>query len=133
MSDYLPAASASGALSLIADKGIGSVIEPLVKEIFLLDSRVAGTSHLEDRSVLETLHEGDKLTLRREADNEHDELAILLLAPDGKKVGYVPQQDNAVFARLLDAGKLLSAKVVSIEKKTEEFTLIRIAISLVDF
>jgi hypothetical protein len=33
------------------------------------------------------------------------------------KIGYVPKQDNAIFARLIDAGKFLFGKITSKEKK----------------
>lgn len=35
----------------------------------------------------------------------------------GVKIGYVPRQDNAIFARLMDAGKLLFGKITEKEKK----------------
>ncbi|MBR1640913.1 MAG: hypothetical protein IJ683_01080 [Butyrivibrio sp.] len=34
-----------------------------------------------------------------------------------KKLGYVPEKDNIVFARLMDAGKLLKAKITQINQK----------------
>jgi hypothetical protein len=33
------------------------------------------------------------------------------------KIGYVPKQDNVIFARLMDAGKVLFGRIVSKEKK----------------
>ena len=30
---------------------------------------------------------------------------------DGVKIGYIPQKDNIIFARLMDAGKLLLEKL----------------------
>ena len=36
---------------------------------------------------------------------------------NGVKIGYVPKQDNVIFARLMDAGKLLFGKITSKEKK----------------
>ena len=52
----------------------------------------------------------DVLTLHRE-ENKFDSNAILILNEDKKKLGYVPEKDNIVFARLMDAGKLLKAKI----------------------
>ena len=46
--------------------------------------------------------------------------------------GYVPEKDNIVFSRLMDAGKLLIARIKNIEEKGT-FTRIRIGICLVDF
>ena len=69
--------------------------------------------------------------MRRE-ESKFDDNAIILLAENGKKVGYVPEKDNIIFARLMDAGKLLSATVTDIEKKGT-FVQIKIGIYLVDF
>lgn len=118
-------------VSVIENKGLDSVIKPLSQEIHLFDSYVAGTTHLSDKSVLETIKIGDTLTLQRE-DNKFDSNAIIVLNGEKKKLGYVPEKDNIVFARLMDAGKLLIAKISKITQKGS-FTQISIAIYLVDF
>ena len=112
-------------------KEIGELLQPLIREIHLFDSFVAGTTHLSDPSVLEEIKVGDQLTLLRE-NNKFDSNAILILTADKKKLGYVPEKDNIIFARLLDAGKMLAAKIKGIEKKGS-FTKIAIGIYLVDF
>ena len=56
------------------------------------------------------------LTLQRE-DNKFDSNAILILNEDKKKLGYVPEKDNIVFARLMDVGKFLKAKITQISQK----------------
>lgn len=118
-------------VSVIEQHDITDILKPLVKEIHLFDSYVAGTTHLKDPSVLEEISEGEKLTLKRE-DNRYDKNAILVLDPDGRKLGYIPEKDNIVFARLMDAGKLLAARIRSITKKGS-FTQIKIGIYLIDF
>ena len=120
-----------GIVPLAEEKGIGELIKPLTTEIHLFDSFVAGTTHLKDRSVLREISVGSKLSLRRE-ENKFDDNAIMLLAENGKKVGYVPEKDNIIFARLMDAGKLLSATIIDMEIKGS-FMQIRIGIYLVDF
>ena len=115
----------------IDQQGLDTILKPLIREIHLFDSFVAGTTHLEDQSVLETIQTGDKRTLQREA-NKFDDNAILLLTEDRRKLGYVPEKDNFIFARLMDAGKLLAARIAKIEKKGS-FTQISIGIYLVDF
>ena len=73
--------------------------------------------------LYESLNEGDRVKLVREPDNPYDEYAIRIdteqddpigyLATDthalaeGVKLGYIPMKNNKVFARLMDAGKLL--------------------------
>ena len=113
-------------------KGIGDVLKPLIKEIHLFDTYIAGTTHLKDKTVLDEIEVGQKLTLKREI-NKFDEKAIMLITEGGKKVGYVPEKDNVIFSRLMDAGKLLSAKVTDIKERNHEFKQISIGIYLIDF
>ena len=80
---------------------------------------------------MEHVKAGDMLNLKHE-ENKFDDMAILVLNDAGQKMGYVPEKDNVVFARLLDAGKLLKAKVTGVEQKSS-FHMIRIGIYLVDF
>ncbi|WP_026519363.1 HIRAN domain-containing protein [Butyrivibrio sp. FCS006] len=120
-----------GVVSLVENHDLGDIIKPLVKDIHLFDSYVAGTTHLSDKSVLEDIEVGDVLMLQRE-DNKFDSNAILILDGQKRKLGYVPEKDNIVFARLMDAGKLLKAKITKIEKKGS-FTQISVGIYLVDF
>ena len=115
------------------EKGLGNLITPLVNEIHLFDTFIAGTTHLNDDSVLDEVSEGTTLTLRREGDNKYDSKAILLLAPSGKKIGYIPQKDNLIFSRLMDAGKLLTARITSISEQNPAYKRIGISIYLVDF
>ncbi len=106
--------------------------QPMIREIELFDTYVAGTGYLEDQSVLGVIRPGQKLTLLREAGNEHDRKAILVLTADGKKLGYVPRKDNTVFSRLMDAGKMLSARIMSITEKKNNMR-IDIKIYLLDY
>ena len=107
------------------------MLKPLIRDIHLFDTYVAGTTHLEDKSILNEIKTGDKLSLQREK-NKFDENAILIYTEDRKKLGYIPEKDNLIFARLMDAGKLLAAKIKKIDKKGS-FTQISIGIYLVDF
>ncbi len=118
-------------VSLISENGIGDLIKPLSREILLFGSYVAGTSYLDDDTVLEEIKTGDRLILQRE-DNRYDSKAILVLDEKKRKVGYIPEKDNLVFSRLMDAGKLLTAKIDRIEPRGS-FMQINISIYLVDF
>lgn len=120
-----------GVVSLIDNHELGEILKPLVREIYLFNSYVAGTTHLEDQSVLGEIKEEDDLLLQRE-DNRFDQNAILVLTNERRKLGDIPKKDNVVFARLMDAGKLLKAKITTIEHRGD-FTEIGIGIYLVDF
>lgn len=72
--------------------------------------RVAGTRYYAEAA--DRVSENVPLQLVREPANEHDALATMLLAPDGRQLGYVPKQYSAIVARHLDAGVSLSAVAV---------------------
>ena len=120
-----------GFVSLAEKQDLSEIIKPLTKEIHLFDTYIAGTSYLADKTVLSEAKTGDKLLLRRE-DNKFDNNAVMILAEDGRKLGYIPEKDNVVFARLMDAGKLLIARVARIDTHGD-FYQIAIGIYLVDF
>ena len=119
-------------VSLVTDNPLGELIKPLSHEILLFDSYVAGTTHIKDETVFDEIKVGDKLILQREPENRFDENAILVLDDKKRKLGYIPEKDNIVFARLMDAGKYLTAKVKYYEPKGA-FRQISIGIYLVDF
>ena len=118
-------------VSTIKDTDICAVIKPFIKEVHLFDSYVAGTTHLEDQTVLETIKIGDWLLLQRE-DNKFDSNAIMIFTESKRKLGYVPEKDNLIFARLMDAGKILKAKITDIAMKGS-LHQISVGIFLVDF
>lgn len=120
-----------GLISLSENNNLGNMIKPLMREIHLFDSFIAGTTHLSDPSVLQEITVGDKLSLMRE-DNKFDHNAILVLTNEKRKLGYIPEKDNTIFSRLMDAGKLLVAQITKIEKRGN-FYQISIGIYLVDF
>ena len=131
MGSELMTTNQNTAVSIIQHTDLGDIIKPLIREIHLFDTYIAGTTHLKDKTVLEDVKVDDRLFLQRE-DNEYDKNAILVLNAEKKKLGYVPEKDNIVFSRLMDAGKKLTAKIKEIKPKSEHFTVINIGIYLVD-
>ena len=119
-------------VALMTDHSLGDLIKPLSHEILLFGSYIAGTSYIDDQTIYDELKAEDKLALKREPDNRFDENAILVLDGKGRKLGYIPEKDTLVFARLMDAGKFLTAKMTDIDKDTP-FVRINIDIFLVDF
>lgn len=109
----------SGLLGLLhGNNGEKSIPKPFERDIFLFDTYVAGTTHIEGIEELEPyLKADDRLEFFREPDNEYDNQAIVIKIVDGVKIGYVPKQDNVIFARLMDAGKLIFGTITSKEKK----------------
>ena len=103
---------------LHCNNGELTIPKPFERDIFLFDTYVAGTTHIVGIEELEPhLNIDDRLEFFREPDNQYDKQAIVIKTIDGVKIGYVPKQDNVIFARLMDAGKLVFAKITSKEKK----------------
>mgnify|MGYP000371503674 CR=1 FL=1 len=90
------------------DKG---ALKPFAREIMLIKCHIAGTSYRDVKKVEPTLQPGDFLVLKREPNNPHDALAIMILSESGHHLGYVPRLKNEALARLMDAGKLLFGKI----------------------
>ena len=97
-------------IALLDQKELSDVIKPLSKEIHLFDSFVSGVLNIKDPVIFKELKEGQKLILQRE-DSKFDSNAINIYTENKIKIGYVPEKDNVVFARLMDAGKLLYGTV----------------------
>ena len=112
-----------------SENKLSDLIKPLVKEIHLFDTFIAGTSYI-DKQLLDKLKVDDKLSLQRE-NTKYDSQAILVLNDNKEKIGYIPEEDNIIFSRLMDAGKLLTAKINSINIKSDWYK-IKIKIYLMD-
>lgn len=103
---------------LFGNKSGLALPQPYERDIFLFDIYVTGTTHIENiEAIASSLHERDKLVFYREPDNPHDPQAIRIETINKEKIGYVPQQDNVIFSRLMDAGKALFGEVMSKEMR----------------
>jgi hypothetical protein len=86
---------------------------PFSQPIALYRTRIAGTTHIADIAELATgLLCGNRLTLRLEKHNRLDPNATVVLDSTGRKLGYLPCDENEIIANLLRAGKHLYAQVV---------------------
>ena len=96
--------------------GNSSLTMPFTREISLLECHIAGTNFRPDIGEIEpNLTAGAQLKLQREPRNEFDESAIAIYDANNYHLGYIPKTKNEVLAKLLDAGKSLSAKLVAKE------------------
>lgn len=86
-------------------------LTPFAQEIELLNTEVAGTRYHQAAEHLDALGPGVELLLRRQPQNPHDALAVEVLSSDWIKLGYLPRQKNEPIARLMDAGKMLFARI----------------------
>lgn len=86
---------------------------PFTKEIMLIECSIAGTSHRDLKEIEPSLSAATLLPLKREPGNPHDPLAIMIFDEAGHHLGYIPRAKNEALARLMDAGKLLFARMES--------------------
>lgn len=109
----------NGLVGLMHSKnGELSIPKPFERDIFLFDICVAGTSYIKNIDQIEPhLSIDDRVEFFREPDNKYDNKAIVIKTMDGEKIGYIPRQDNVIFARLMDAGKLLFGRISKKEMK----------------
>lgn len=109
----MPANTSFPSLFHIANNG-QTLPMPFTREVFLLSCHVAGTNFRPEIAEIEpTFKIGAKFRLHREPQNKFDELAIAIYDANKNHLGFVPQAKNEVLARLLDAGKQLSAELVA--------------------
>ena len=110
--------SGTSLVELLKHNGEIEIPKPFERDIFLFDTFIAGTTHIEGMEELEPfINIGDKLDFFREPDNPYDKVAIVIKNKNGVKVGYVPKADNVIFSRLMDAGKLLFGQIEEKEMK----------------
>lgn len=93
----------------LEQNGLGNVIKPLIKEFLLLDVFVHGLT-FDPPPELSSLSVGDELTLKRER-MPYDEYTVSVLTNEGAYLGEVYELYNEILARLMDAGKILKARV----------------------
>jgi hypothetical protein len=82
--------------------------------LLVQESPLAGYRYASASEVWPLLSVGDPLELSREPDNPHDPNAIRV-EWRGRKLGYVPQRENAALAWGLERGEPLRARITRLE------------------
>lgn len=106
-------------------------LKPMSRDILLFTTKIGNTYKLKDKAPLLKLVVGEKLYFKR-AESKYEDNLIVINNDKDELVGYVPEVDSPIFARLMDAGKMLFAVVKSISHSTS-VPLIDIEIYLKDF
>lgn len=83
--------------------------------IIVQRSPLAGFRHYDGAGFWRDMKPGDRLELVREPENPYDAGAIRV-EWRGRKLGYVPQRDNAAVARQLDRGTPLEARIAALRE-----------------
>lgn len=98
---------AEQAVQTIEKFGLGDIIKPLVREIFLTDVPVRGVLFAESR--LKAVKEGEELLLLRKKAPYDENLVAVFRGKE--RLGELSERDEEIFAHLLDAGKKLKARI----------------------
>ncbi len=120
-------------LEAVKMNGIENVVMPLMNEIFLSSTKIAGTRYCDNQDVFKGLEKNVPLLLEREADNKYDSNAIKVMTTDREKLGYIPKSENSIYARLMDSGKILHARVYSCYEDDYYNWSVSIKIYMMDF
>lgn len=118
----------NGGIANIIDNG--GLTLPFETDIYLKTVLVAGVKYYIKENI--TLLEGQKIILKREPENKYDKYAIELYTEKNQKIGYIARRNNKIFARLMDAGKILYGEIRTINYYFEEIEEIWIKIFLKD-
>lgn len=88
--------------------------------IYLSSCALRGIDFYEYGDVFEKIEAETALILKREPDNEYDELAIsVYFGPN--KIGYLARGFNRIPARLMDAGFTIHARVIEHDPDAEYY------------
>ncbi len=113
----LPAEAGFGGLTAAAHSGFG--IETLFsREILLCRLPIVGMRFQGGADdLIGDLKTGSRIVLLREPQNRFDSKAIIALDEEGRKLGYIPRNENTILSSLMDAGKHLHGIVPYTPKK----------------
>ena len=120
-----------GALAIRKTADLNEYLKPMSRDILLFSTKIGNTYKVKDKMPLMKLAVGERLYFKR-TESKYEDNVIMIYTPKEELVGFVPEVDSAVFARLMDAGKMLFACVKSISHGTS-VPLIDIDIYLQDF
>lgn len=92
---------------------------------------VAGFRYHSGPSLLGRMRAGEPIRLSREPGNRYDPWAVRL-DYRGRKIGYLPRQQNQPVARLLDSGARVRARIAAVDRRAEPWRAVRIEVALVE-
>ena len=98
--------SEAGITALLHGSGSFDVQAAFSKDIYLVHQMIVGMRYQGGADdLVEDLKPGSRVTFLREPDNEYDHRAVMAIDEHGRKIGYIPRNQNAIISALLDAGK----------------------------
>lgn len=120
-----------GSLVIKNSKDMNEYLKPMSRDILLFTTKIANTYKIKDKIPLLKLEVGNRLFFKF-GESKYEDNQIIIANDKDELIGYVPEADSIIFARLMSAGKMLFAVVKSISH-TAHIPLIEIDIYLEDF
>lgn len=90
-----------------------------MKHVELRSTLLAGVEHtLRGQEILQQMNANDLLVLRRQPENKYDQWAIGVYYADDRnrkliQVGWIPRAANNLFAKMMDGGLTLYARLAN--------------------
>jgi hypothetical protein len=104
--------------------------QPRSKRHLIQHCHIAGFQHHEGEHLWSYLTVGDRVELHREPDNPHDRHAIRV-DWNGRKLGYIPANQNQTTALMLDSHLALEARVGALEKHPNPWRRVAVEVWMV--
>lgn len=124
--DFFKRLFTSGA-AVIAVKYAGAVVPEAKRDIYLDSLYIAGFQYYKGTALEKGLKENDVLSLKRQAENQHDYFAVEVYSGE-QKLGYLPRADNKIIARMMDQGVKMKAIIRKIEPEANPFRRVKIRV-----
>jgi hypothetical protein len=126
----MPSAPARYILALFL--GLALSLAALAGDVRILvqSSPLAGFRYYAGETLWHDMREGDRLTLVREADNEHDGHAVRV-EWRGRKLGYLPRTQNRAVAAALDNGESVDARIAKLRQHRNPWQRVMIEVFVV--
>ncbi len=88
------------------------------QQLILQTSPLAGFQHHAGPTLFPLMQVGDRLILRREPGNPHDQKAVRV-EWRGVQIGYAPRAENVDLARLMDRGTRVEGRILNLQKNRD--------------
>jgi hypothetical protein len=91
---------------------------------------IVGMNHRKSEAFVAALKPGVEVTLAREPDNKFDKNAVMVWI-DGVHVGYIPKNQNAALAAMIDAKGtkwVAPGKILALDEKPPENLTVHMAL-----
>jgi hypothetical protein len=107
--------ASSVALTIAVALSLAAAVHAQAVKLLVQSSPLAGFRYHEASAVWPELRVGDRLALAREPENPYDANAVRV-EWRGRKLGYVPRDQNGALAWAMDRGETVTARISRLQE-----------------